>query len=346
MKNSEAPLNVAVAGLGFMGGTHVAAYRRMPRKARLVALCDPRRERMKALDPEGRLARYASLEALLKDPSVEVVDLCLPTHLHAWGARLALQSGRHVVCEKPLARAARQAEGLARLAARSRGRLMTAQVVRFWPEYRALERIARERSLGRLKTLSLTRLSPRPDWSWKNWLHQPAKSGGALLDLHVHDVDFALHLLGTPESLVAQGRVGPEGGIDHVWAQYRYPGGIRVGLEGGWGFPAGFPFRMAFVAAFTGGSLEYCSARLPRLTAFPAGGKPFHPPLPRSPSASGPSGGNLSSLGGYFLELEHFMDSLRGAAPAGGVTPGSAALAVRLVELEERSIRTGRAVRP
>jgi len=76
---------------------------------------------------------------------------------------------------------------------------MVAQVIRFWPEYVKLKEIFDSGSLGKMVSISCARLSPTPTWAWNNWLLDSERSGGALLDLHIHDTDFLLYLLGKPQ---------------------------------------------------------------------------------------------------------------------------------------------------
>ena len=129
-------------------------------------------------------------------PEVDVVDICLPTDLHADFAVRALQMGKHVVCEKPMAISLAEADRMIEAARKSGRRLMIAHCIRFWPEYVELRRLVESGELGHLLSLSLTRYSPFPSWGSDNWLADERRAGGAALDLHIHDTDFAAYLMG------------------------------------------------------------------------------------------------------------------------------------------------------
>jgi predicted dehydrogenase len=333
---------VAVVGLGFMGKTHLAVYRQLVKKARIVAVCDGEESRLKEADPKGEFRHARSLDQVLADPSVDLVDICLPTYLHDQAALAALKAGKHVLCEKPVALDSAKASAVAAQANRSRGSFMTAQVLRFWPEYEVLRDFTRKGKLGKLKHLSLIRYSPKPSWTWKNWIVDPKKSGGSILDLHVHDVDFALHLCGKPSQIDARGVLGAEGGIDHADAAWSYPGGLRVSLSGGWGYPAGFPFRMGYTAKFERGTLDWDTSRQAKLTLYPLKGKASQPAVPVVGAGESKAGGNISNLGGYFVEIDYFLSCILAGRKPATVTPEEAALAVRAVEAEAASIRLSR----
>jgi predicted dehydrogenase len=188
---------------------------------------------------------------------------------------------------------------------------------------------------GRLKRLSLRRLSPRPMWAWDNWLHDVKRSGSAVLDLHIHDVDFARYLLGDPIRVKAVMGL-TEGRPEHVHAIYEYPGSVKadaavdaevedavatpsqtvVSLEGGWDFPQGFPFEMAYRADFDGAIVAFSSATTPSLHIYTTEGETFDPEIkPTFYQDNTYQGGNLSNLGGYYNELRYFIDALTQRKP-------------------------------
>jgi predicted dehydrogenase len=345
MEKGKKEIRVALLGLGFMGGTHLAVYRQLKRKARVTVLCDLEPSRLAKHDPQGESRHTPSMAQAIADREVDLVDICLPTYLHDRAALLALKAGKQVLCEKPLALDSSRAETVAKAVRTSGSKFMTAQVLRFWPEYEVLRAFTRSKKLGRLRHLRLERFGGKPAWNWKNWIVDPKLSGGCLLDLHIHDVDFALHLCGKPLALSAQGVKGPEGGYDHVDAQWSYAGGLRVDLSGGWGYPGSFPFRMGFTAKFERGTLDWDTARAPKLTAYPMKGKPFQPAVPKVGAGENRGGGgNISNLGGYFVEIDYFLDCLRAGKRPLTVTPEEAALVVKAVEAEGKAIQSGRSV--
>ena len=131
-------------------------------------------------------------------------------------------------------------------------KFMVGHVIRFWPEYQLLKQYADEKPLGPLVSLALRRFGEMPT-GWKGWFRKPALSGGAALDLHIHDVDYVLYLLGKPKGLDSVGAYRG-GSWDQIATHYHYPG-VGVTAEGGW-WDAPEPFEMAFRAVFAKGILQ------------------------------------------------------------------------------------------
>ena len=327
-------VKVGLIGAGFMGHMHGNCYFNLP-GAELVAVADVREDQAAEVAQPHGAEVLQDAAALIARQDVDVVDVCLPTYLHAEWAVKAMAAGKHCLCEKPMALTSADAERMVQAADKAGVRFMVAHVIRFWPEYQVLKKTVEGGALGALLALSLTRVSPTPTWSWDNWLLTPPKSGAALVDLHVHDADFVRYLLGEPKGVEAQG-TSKGGGWDYVFAQYQYPN-LAVSAEGGWNLPPGYPFCMSYRAVFERGTLEFSTAHSPTLALYPAAGGVEHPEVPKVEVQGGASGGNISDLGGYFLEIQYFVDCVeRGRTPE-VVTPEDACATVALVEKEARS---------
>jgi predicted dehydrogenase len=161
----------------------------------------------------------------------------------------------------------------------------------------------------------MKRVGSRPGWSWQSWLLDPRRSGGVLIDLHIHDTDFVRYLLGDPLKVDSVGS-GRKGAWNHIWTRYQYKN-VTVHAEAGWDMPPAYGFCMAYRAVFERGMLDYDSGRTPALTLYPARGKARHPkpPAPRVRGRAG--GGNVADLGGYGNEIQYFVDCLsKGREPA------------------------------
>jgi predicted dehydrogenase len=155
------------------------------------------------------------------------------------------------------------------------------------------------------------------------------QSGGAILDLHVHDVDFAHYFLGIPDTISACGTQGPSNGIDHVVATYGYADGRYAVLEGGWAFTAPWPFDMAIAVHGSRGSLEWIMTRGNDVLLYTGGPKP----------EAIPSEGDVLEK-----ELSYFIDCILANRPVERCSPASTRLSVVLAWLERRSIESGRVV--
>ena len=332
-------VKVGLIGTGFMGHMHGSCYASLP-SAQLVAVADIRADQAKEVAGQNNAEVMEDANALIARDDIDVVDICLPTYMHAEWAVKAMEAGKHCLCEKPMALTLEDAEKMVEAADRTGVKFMVAHVIRFWPEYQVLKAFVDEGRLGRLLALSMTRVSPNPTWSWDNWLVTPPKSGAALVDLHVHDADYVRCLLGEPRGVEAQG-TQKDGGWDYIFCQYRYPN-MAVSAEGGWNMPPDFPFSMGYRAVFEQGAMEFNTSHSPTLAMYPSGGGVEHPEIPKVEVKSGASGGNISDLGGYFLEIQYFIECVANDRMPEIVTPEDACATVALIEKEIESAEANR----
>ena len=318
-------IKVALVGAGFMGRMHGQVYGALE-GVDLVHVVDKDAARAASVAAPHGASTSATLDGL---PDVDVVDVCLPTDLHAEFAVRAFEMGWHVVCEKPMAISLAEADRMIEASKKSDKRLMVAHVIRFWPEYVELRRLVESGELGALLSLSLTRYSAFPSWGSDNWLADEGRAGGAALDLHIHDTDFATFLMGrAPDAMVSQGNCDPRG-VSHVSTTMTF-GKTVVHAEGSWNLPAKAPFKMAFRATFERGAAIMDGGPLTVYTDDEA----RTPEMPKM-AASG-AGGNIGDLGGYFYELKYFYDALRSGESLDLCTPASSrlSLATVLAEIE------------
>ncbi len=273
------PLGVGVVGLGFMGRQHALNTVHLARRGascRLAAICstgvrtsDDLLRSASAGNigdasrawPADVMPRIApTIEDLLRDRDVDLVVVCTPTPSHVEIAIAALEASKHVLVEKPVALSAAAIEPLRRCsAARPRQHCMPAHVMRFWPGWTEVGAWIRERRFGGLRALTLRRLASAPAWN-PSFYGDLAQSGGALVDLHVHDVDCLLDWLGTPR------RVDAVGDALHVTGGYKFElGPAHVTAEAAWDLQPGAGFRMQCLAVFESATAEYDSDRDPPL---------------------------------------------------------------------------------
>ena len=339
---SEQTINVAVVGLGFMGATHVAAYQAAAKAGypcRLTAVVDPDPDRRagKAVqqgnldsgssaavfDPD-EVAAYETLEAMLEGSDVDLVSICARTDLHLPLAETAMRAGKHVLLEKPVAITAEQVQTLADIAADCGVRCMPAMCMRFWPAWAWLKQAVDSGEFGALKTARFTRLGSRPGWS--AFYADPTISGGALVDLHVHDADFIVNLLGAPTSVQSAGT------LDHVTTLYAYPEVPHVVAEGGWDQQEGFGFTMRYVVNFEQATADFDIGRDPQLL------------LSRNGKAEPVEVVVGEPLTGYDAEIRHLIDCLaHDRIPA--VDLPAAVVTHRVLDAERRSLETGAPVK-
>jgi predicted dehydrogenase len=336
-------VNVAVVGLGFMGVTHIKAYQQI-QAARLVAVCDAVRLPVNgvlagvagnisgsdAIKLGQEVKAYRALDDLLADPAVDLVDLCVPTPLHVPQAVAALKAGRHVICEKPMARTAAQAGEILRAAQAAKGFFMPAMCLRFWPEWVWLKRAVEQNTYGKALAARFRRVSEPPGWS-RDTYFKGDQSGGALLDLHIHDADFVQFLFGRPVSVFSSGLTRFSGAIDHVVTQYKTAGGTMAHAEGSWIMDQGHGFNMAYTVNFEKATVDYDLGRGPEALRLCQEGKGE-----QTIKCEGPDG--------YAGELRHMIESIQTGRPPSVVTARDGLSAVEICEAEEKSIRTGQVV--
>jgi len=273
---------------------------------------------------------FQDYEAMLADPDIHAVDICAPTLAHRDLAVAALRAGKHVICEKPLARTSAQARDMAAVASETGRIFMPAMCLRFLPEWVWVRAAIVDGRFGRVLSARFRRVAEPPGWGQGNFL-DGAKSGGALLDLHIHDADFIMSVLGMPPAVFSRaGHVCPDGPkVDHVITHYLYDDAVVV-AEGGWGMPAAYPFEMAFEALGEKGCLRFSTSDDPTLSFIAMDGEPCTP--------------HCVQTTGYYQELVYFTDCIANDKEPERVMPFEAREAVRLVMAEKASIASGCAV--
>lgn len=262
-------LKVGLIGLGAIGRVHFECWRKCP-DARLVAISarDPKKlagewgaqefnlgdQTATRVDLSG-VATYREALDLIHDPNVEAVDICLPTPHHAPLSIAALRAGKHVLCEKPMARTVEECAAMIEAARASGRRLTIGHCLRFWPHYEKVKELLAGGGYGRALHASFHRSSALPQWSADGWLMRPAESGGVILDMHIHDVDVALWWFGEPAAIHARGGVRDQLPLT-VDALWDYAGGPTVHLHSAWD-PNGGEFRHAFSVLLERATLSY-----------------------------------------------------------------------------------------
>ena len=327
-------VKVGIIGAGFMGGMHTQCYRQLP-NAKLVAIADLGLKKAGELANKYGAKTYGSAEDLFADKEINVVDICLPTYMHKEYVIKAAQAKKHILCEKPIALTLKDADEMIAICSKAGVKFMIAQVLRFWPEYMKLKEIVDSGTLGRLLSMTCRRLSPAPIWAWDNWMMNAARSGGALVDMHIHDVDFLYYLLGRPISLYT---VGNE---FHVWTNFNFKGNVVGFAEASWDVAAKFPFTATFTAIFEKGTVEFDCRQEKSLVIYTSD-KAEYPRI--EVMAAEDAGGNIATLGGYFEEIKYFVNCVDANQEPNIVTPEDARNSLEVVLLEMESAKTGKII--
>ncbi len=248
MSGRTAEIGVGQVGAGLIGDQHALAFQRV-KGARVVAVADPDAARARKLaDTYGLEAAYDDFRRLLERDDIDVISVGAPNFTHRDIVVAAAQAGKHVICEKPLART--MAEGDEMIAAcESAGvKLMYAELICFAPRYVRAKELMDEGAFGRVFQIKHgeTHYGPHSDWFWKGEL----AGGGVMMDMGCHSVEVIRWLYDKPpiESVTAELGTFVHGDRtdveDHALVTIRFEGN-RIGvIEGSWAKPGGMDDRL------------------------------------------------------------------------------------------------------
>ena len=327
-------MKVGIVGAGFMGTTHVAGWVETP--AEIIGFMAETTQESSTLAARYNAKVYPSLDALLAD--VDIIDICSPTHLHHEMVLKAAQAGKHIVCEKPLARTTAQAQEMASACEKAGVQLLVAHVVRFFPEYALARSAVVEGQVGKPAVIRLHRGSYRPKKPVGNWFLDEEKSGGILMDLMIHDYDYARWVAGDVESVSARRvtELHPDAPIDYGLVILSHHSGAISHIAGAWAYPPP-TFRTHLEIAGDGGLIQFDSdstAPIQNLILKTGGSDAPDVALPSSPVSESP----------YTTQIKEFYSALAEGKPARvGATDG--VVAVQIAEAALESAHTGQPVK-
>lgn len=333
-------LNVGIVGIGMMGSTHLDAYAKI-KGVKVVAVADlieARREgrtltagNVKGQSEGGvdfsRFRKYTEGMDLIADPALDIVDICLPTPLHARYAMAALKAGKHVLTEKPFALNTRDAATLVETARHAKPMLMCAMCMRFWPAWAWLKDTVANKTYGKTLSAQFRRVTSHPGGPF----YSSGKAcGGAILDLHIHDTDFIQYCFGKPSAVFTRGYSRNTSHLDHVTTHYLYDTIPLVIAEGSWAMAPGFGFQMQYTVNFEHATAVFDLAAQDQLTLITQGKR---------------KAVKVKAGMGYQHEIAYFVKCIQKNVRPSMVEPSSAALSVKIVEAEVESARTGKVIR-
>jgi predicted dehydrogenase len=328
---------IAVLGAGFMGSTHALAYKSLP-DVELAGIYAHSSRRAEPLAAELGTTWTDDLDRIMNDDAIDAIDICLPTPEHRVAAERAIVAGKHVLLEKPIALEMADADALVDLAASTDKVFMIAHVLRFWPEYVELQKIAASGRYGRPVSAFASRRQAFPAWS--ELFSRSDLTGGAVIDQMIHDYDTLNWIFGEPQSVTAHGIKNPRSqGWDQVQVLIEYEGASAL-VDGGMMMPESYPFSSRLEVLLETGALEY---------HFRAGGRSVEMGAGVNDLIDYPNDGDPVTLSvpaadPYTAEVAYFVDCVKSGRPATRATPADARLALKVALAAKASLESGQTV--
>ena len=332
-------LKFAIIGFGGLGQLHFNRYPKVKELAcediELVALCDVEEKFDKAVatniagsgekQDTSNLRTYLSVDELLDNEELDFVITALPTYIHAEIANKVMNREINVFSEKPMALTYAQGVSMIETANKNNVKLMIGQCMRYDTQYKRFKELYDADTYGKLVRVHFNRISQAATWGWQNWFMDESKSGGAALDLHVHDVDFVNYMFGTPLSVTSFASHN-KSKFASIVTRYEYDD-ILVTSTGDWGNPAGTPFRETFFAQFEDATLEIVDGKL---MCYPDEGEVYEI--------------ECEPHDGYIYEIVDFVDCIVNNKKSEINPPESSLESIRIALAEKESAKTAKTV--
>jgi predicted dehydrogenase len=346
-------LHVGLVGVGFMGWIHYLAYQNV-KGVRLGAVCTRDPKRLSGdwrgiqgnFGPPGEqvdlssVAKYSDLSGMLGDPKIDLVDICLPPHLHASAAIAAIQAGKHVFVEKPMGLTAAECDKMVKAAEKGGKQIFVGHVLPFLPEYAHARKLIASEKYGQVIGGHFKRVISDP--LWLKDFYDPQKVGGPLIDLHVHDAHFIRLLFGMPTAITSQGRMRGEV-VEYCNTQFQFPDrSLAVSAASGVINQQGRPFTHGFEIHLARGTMFFDFAVL-------AGGKMLSTPLTvldakgNADQPAMPPGDPM--LTAFTAEIKEVAQCLKSSKSSDLLSGGLARDAIVLCHKQQAAVKSGKMVK-
>jgi UDP-N-acetylglucosamine 3-dehydrogenase len=229
-------MRIGIIGAGSAASFHASAFSGNER-TEIVGIADIVPELCERFAAQFGIPKCYKPEDLVSAPDVQIVDICTPTDTHRYYTELAARSRKHIFCEKPIALNLDDAQDMISACKKARVALGVGQVLRFFPEYVKIRELLAEGAVGDVQVLSASRCARMPRGR-DDWFRDIRKSGGAIFDLAIHDIDFLVWCFGTVKTVFVR-RVSLDGG-EHLHIIARFERGHVAHIEASWAEVEGF----------------------------------------------------------------------------------------------------------
>jgi len=260
-------IKVGIIGAGFMGRTHAASIVELE-DTELVGFYDLIPEKSKKLAKKFGGKVFKNSEELFKESDMVVLAIP-PTERKSYYDRL-IDLGKPIFAEKPLFRTFEDAKWLEKKLSEKPVPFMVGHVVRYFPEFLIVKEEYSKGNLGEISMIRSSRSSSIPLWA--DWFKKFSLSGGVILDLAIHDIDFWAWMLGPVESIKATSNSFSENiETDHCMVIMKFKNGAIVHIEGGWSYPPGSPFKYSYEVVGTKKTLYFDSLKNHTIVSYQGG---------------------------------------------------------------------------
>jgi myo-inositol 2-dehydrogenase / D-chiro-inositol 1-dehydrogenase len=325
-------MRVGIVGAGTMGGIHTAGWKSTD--AELVGVMSKNQRAALELSQKYSTKVFDSYEDLLGQ--VDIIDICVPTDFHKEMVLQAAKAGKHILCEKPIALTVEDGQAMIAACNDAKVRLFIAMVVRFFPQYSAAQQAVVDGQLGNIGVMRFKRVSYQPTGD-EAWFTDEARSGGMLVDLMIHDFDYARWLGGNVKRVFAKSVRGqdPNAPSDYALVTLGFDNGRMALVEGGWAYPPGV-FRTSMDIAGSDGVIEWRSDDATTI-------QPFLKPKGEIGVARVGVPSSILAEDPYTTEIKHAYDCIKNNKPF-LVTAEDGLEALRIALAAKESLQTGKAV--
>ncbi len=287
-------MRIGILGTGF-GKRHAEIYKAFP-DVEVVGIAGRNKQKTEEIARALDIRGYTDPNELIGQADIAAIDVCLPTGIHSEYVTAALTQGKHVFCETPLAYTLAEAEQMSQVAASCNKLLLVALFGRFVSDYSFIQEYIEEGNLGKPRVLFANRRTPA---IWGNGWNE-----NFILDLMLHDIDYAYWLLGKPLAVTSRALSRAEKGWEHVFVALEYENASAV-IEGCGIMPESFPFSTSLRVVCEEGALDLnwsFAGELPvsEVELYPNEGSPELLPIP--------------GYDPYEAECRYFVDCVQGKA--------------------------------
>jgi predicted dehydrogenase len=325
-------MRVGIVGAGTMGGVHAAGWKSTD--AELVGIMSKNKGAALELSQKYNTKVFDAYEDLLEQ--VDIIDICVPTDFHKEMVLQAANAGKHILCEKPIALTLEDGQEMMKVCDAAGVRLFIAMVVRFFPQYSAAKQAVESGHVGDIGVMRFKRVSYQPIGD-EAWFTSETRSGGMLVDLMIHDFDYARWLGGEVKRVFAKSVRGqnPTALTDYALVTLGFDNGRMALVEGGWAYPPGY-FRTSLDIAGSQGVIEWRSDDA--ITV-----QPFLKPKEEKGIARVGVPSSILAEDPYTTEIKHAYDCIKHNKPF-LVTAEDGLEALRIALAAKESLKTGKAI--